>query len=316
MREDDNLCRVAQMRLKSSFIYLANAVNDLRANWDVFAVVIVPLALLAALCLLPDAIKLQHQVARTFEGAGGTNISFTQHVQAHPDRPDAEQQASPMWFSFTLRPLFILIALITLVEKLVVLCALQRMHARARAPTLVGEGIEIFRRAIQLAPAFGLIVLFQWLAIGVGVVLLVVPGLLLYVWLYFAQYSLVFDDRHSWMALLFSRDLMRGRFFKVATRIVVFLAVWSGYNSWAATVFVVVSRLLGPVVYVTESVAATVFVIDLFAVLVSYATLAFFIAAGVRLYHDLSAIKAEEAQPQTDRQATTSLSTAPSQPAP
>ena len=183
------------------------------------------------------------------------------------------------------------------------------MHAKARAPTLIAEGVAIYRRAIQLAPAFGLIVLFQWLAIAVGVVLLVVPGLLVYVWLYFAQYSLVFDDRHSWTALLFSRDLMRGRFFKVALRVVVFLAVWSGYNSWAATVFVVVSRLLGPVSFVTDSVAGTVFLIDLFAVAVSYTTLLFFVAAGVRLYQDLCAMTTEEVHAKADRQATASLDT-------
>ena len=55
---DANLVRVVTpVRLKSSFIYLANAVNDLRGNWSVLAVVLAPMLLLAALCLLPDALK-------------------------------------------------------------------------------------------------------------------------------------------------------------------------------------------------------------------------------------------------------------------
>ena len=85
----------------------------------------------------------------------------------------------------------------------------------------------------------------------------------MYAWLYFAQYALVFDGKHSWHALLFSRDLMRKRFFKVATRIVVFLAVWSGFNSWAAGAFVVVSLLFGPVGVVTGFLGTTIFLVDL-----------------------------------------------------
>ena len=90
-----------------------------------------------------------------------------------------------------------------------------------------------------LAPALGLF-LFQLASsyvpdsIGVwayiALVLMIMLGALVYAWLYFAQYALIFDGKHSWHALLFSRDLMRKRFFKVAIRIVVFLAVWSGLN--------------------------------------------------------------------------------------
>ena len=41
---------MAQARLRSSFIYLANAVNDLRGNWIIVAVVLAPLVLASALC--------------------------------------------------------------------------------------------------------------------------------------------------------------------------------------------------------------------------------------------------------------------------
>ena len=284
---------MAKTRLKSSFIYLANAVNDLRGNWAVLAIVIAPLALAVALSLLPDALRLQHRLVQTFEPAGGQTVSYVP-AQSHPDAPTPGPGSMlyPIVFSISVHPVLIII---TLMLKLVVLCALQRMQAKLREPTIIAEGIAIYRRAIQLAPAFGLIVLLQWLATAVGVVLLVVPGLLVYVWLYFAQYSLVFDDRHSWPALLFSRDLMRKRFFKVAIRIVVFLAVWSGYNSWAATVFVIANLLLGPVSLMTNEIATTIFMIDLFAVAVTYVTFAFFTAAGVRLYQDLRAIAQEEA---------------------
>ena len=282
---------MAKTRLKSSFIYLANAVNDLRGNWTILAIVIAPLALAVALSLLPDALRLQHRLVQTFEGAGGQTISYVP-AQAHPDGPGPGSMIYPIFFFISVNPVLIII---TLVLKLVVLCALQRMQAKQREPTLIAEWIAVYRRTIQLAPAFGLIVLLRWLATAVGAVLLVVPGLIVYVWLYFSEYSLVFDDRHSWPALLFSRDLMRKRFFKVAMRIVVFLAVQSGYNSWVAAVFFIASLLLGPVSIMTNSIATTIFFVDLFAVFVTYVTFAFFTAAGVRLYQDLCAIAAEEA---------------------
>ena len=148
-----------------------------------------------------------------------------------------------------------------------------------------------------LAPAAGLF-LFQeassYMPGSIGVwayvalVLMIMIGALIYAWLYFAQFALIFDGKHSWHALLFSRDLMRKRFFKVATRIVVFLAVWSGFNSWAAGAFVVVSLLFGPVGVVTGFLGTTIFLVDLAEISVNFATTAFLVAAGLRLYQDLS----------------------------
>ncbi len=71
---------MAQARLRSSFIYLANAVNDLRGNWIIVAVVLAPLALASALCLLPDALNIQYSVVQTFE-PGVTSVAFVQPVQ-------------------------------------------------------------------------------------------------------------------------------------------------------------------------------------------------------------------------------------------
>ena len=128
----------------------------------------------------------------------------------------------------------------------------------------------------------------------IALVLMIILGALIYTWLYFAQYALVFDGKHSWHALLFSRDLMRKRFFKVATRIVVFLAVWSGYNTWAAGAFVVVSLLFGPVGVVTGFLGTTIFLVGLAEIGVNFATTAFLVAAGLRLYQDLREPQAAE----------------------
>lgn len=313
-------CSVAPVRIRSSFIYLANAVNDLSGNWVSLGLVLAPLVLLASLCLLPDALNLQHRVAHTFEsglhsvGSDVHEVSLRE-VQT-PYRPQASpapeiRDLYPWWMTTSLHLVF---ALITLTVNLVVLCALARMQAGLRAPRALGEAIEVYRHSIFLLPAFFWIALLQLLATAVGFILLVVPALFAFIWLYFAQYALVFDNLHSWPALLHSRDLMRGRFFKIAVRILVFLAVWSGYNSWASGAFIGASILLGPMAAVTGYVWGTVFVLDLMSVGVAYMTTAFFLGAGVRLYQDLTALAKEPISiaPQSALQDTAALPTAAS----
>ena len=297
------------VRLKSSFIYLANAVNDLRGNWSVLAVVLAPLLLAAALCLLPDALNLQYRLATTFE-PGSQNISYTQ-VDSAADTPSkapplVEPQPFSPWVTTALHVIF---GVLTLLVTLVTLCSLMRIQAGIREPSIVGEAIEVYRRSIALAPGFIWVTILQLLAPALGLflfqlasnyvpnsigvwayialVLMIMLGAIVYAWLYFAQYALIFDGKHSWHALLFSRDLMRKRFFKVAIRIVVFLAVWSGFTSWAAGAFVVVSLLFGPVGVVTGFLGTTIFLVDLAEIGVNFATTAFLVAAGLRLYQDL-----------------------------
>ena len=306
---------MSPVRLKSSFIYLANAVNDLRGNWSVLAVVLAPLLLAAALCLLPDALNLQYRLATTFE-PGSQNISYTQvdsadsaskpaPTPAPTTPPLQEPQPFSPWVTTTLHSI---VGLLTLLVTLVTLCELKRIQAGIREPTLIHEAIEVYRRSIWLAPGFIWMTILQLLAPAAGLylfelsssympqldvwayvvlVLMIMLGAILYAWLYFAQFALVFDGKHSWHALLFSRDLVRKRFFKVATRIVVFLAMWSGFNSWAAGAFVVVSLLFGPVGVVTGFLGTTIFLVALAEISVNFATTAFLVAAGLRLYQDL-----------------------------
>ena len=310
-----------QTRIKSSFIYLANAVNDLRSNWKTLAMVLVPTALLAALCLLPDALNLQHSLAQRF--APGVHdvmhVSFRgrmlpalfsnapQAVQeSYPPAPDA---APPLFSHTQIVVAHLGFLLLTLIANLLVLCTIKHAEANGGVRPGISHTAEIFREAIKVAPAYAWVTLLQ-LALPAAAIIaiqfdftvtsgavalilyfllvgLLVLGGLLYLWLYFAPYALIFDDKHSFHALLFSRDLLRKRFFRVATRIVVFLAVWSGYNSWAAIAFIVTSLIVGPVAALTGSIWLMIFLVDLGAVIVNFATTAFFIAAGVRLYRDL-----------------------------
>jgi hypothetical protein len=279
-------------RIKSSFIYLANAVNDLRGNWATLALVLAPLVLLSSLCALPDAFNLQHLLVHKFE-PGVRSVGWL--PAQTPYAPDVEP-TQPVAAHLVIRVhlLRIVLSLIAFLVILVTLCMIKRIESSPRKARILNEAIEVYRDAIALAPAFFWILILQLIAVVVGFVLLVIPGLLAIVWLYFAQYALVFDGRHSWPALFHSRDLMRGRFFKVAVRILVFSAFWSGFNSWVGGAFLGVSLLIGPIGIWTGALWATIFVFALIAWAVFYAIIAFFIEAGARLYQDLKAIAAEQ----------------------
>ncbi len=286
---------MAQARLRSSFIYLANAVNDLRGNWTIIAIVLAPLVLASALCLLPDAVNLQWKLVKTFE-PGTTSVAYVTPVQEPYAPPTGGPERKPPFPSWLTSILHLLSAFITLVGvNLVVLCALRRIQAGERMARPLDEGVAVYRESAQLLGPFVWVSVLQVVATAVGAVLLIVPGLLAYVWLYFSQYALVFDNRRSWSALLHSRDLMRGSFFRVAMRIAVFLAFWSGFNSWAGGTFFAVSLLVGSVGLITGALWASIFLVDLLAVAVAYTTIAFLLAAALRLYQDLSAVAAEQA---------------------
>ncbi len=313
---------VAPARLRSSFIYLANAVNDLSGEWTVLALVLAPLIFMASLCLLPDVLNLQHRLANSFD-SDSHSVGVMLHevglraaqTPYHEETKPAPVDPYPQWLTRVLHVLFPLIVLMVI---LVVLCGLARRHAQARAPTAFAEAIEIYRRAIHIGPAFLWVSLLQFLVLAGACAIcliplmllhilffgtialdpyvkfpLLIPGLLIDIVLHFSKIGLVFDGIHSWSALLHSRELERGRFLKVAMRIVVFFAMLSGYNSWASGAFLVVSILLGPVVAVTGYVWFVVFVLDLLSVGVAYFTIAFFVAASVRLYDDLTAMRKE-----------------------
>ncbi|HKV53991.1 MAG TPA: hypothetical protein VJN94_05045 [Candidatus Binataceae bacterium] len=309
---------VALTRLKSSFIYLANAVTDLRVNWRTFAVVLAPLVLLGAFCLLPDALNLQRELAEKF-APGTHNVGWGLAQEPYMPSLGESKPLVPWWLLLVFH--LTLVALAFGVN-LVVLCTIRRDRAGVKKPQILDEAVAIYREAGTLALAFYWVVFLQlcvpliaiiilraavsvpeaWMlaAIYIFEVALTLFAALVYLWLYFARYALVFDGRRSFHGLLFSRDLMRKRFFRVATRIVVFLAVWSGYNSWAAASFVFVSVVLGPVGALTGYLWATIFVLDLGTTTVTYLTAAFFAAAGVRLYHDVAAIAGLEDAPRAD----------------
>jgi len=298
-------------RLKSSFIYLANAVNDLRADWLSLTAALAPLMLLTALCVLPSALNLQQAVAERF-GAPGTR-----HVSLQLAQSDAlAAQAGPHFSGWELMALGALTLALTILSFLVVMCSIRRNAQGAASNDWLTEAWATWRDVIALAPGFGWIVLLQlgppvfawalwsftwwatpwWLAVmlyvfQLGILFL---GALWFLWLYFAGYALVFHNERGFHALLFSRDLLRKRFFRVGMRIVVFLAVWSGYYSWAGFAFVAASWVLGPLGAATGYFWSIFFIVELLAVAVTFVMITFFVSAGYRLYRDLVEIAGTE----------------------
>ncbi len=292
-------------RLKSSFIYLGNAVNDLTGNWLTMGAVLAPLIVICSLCLLPDAINLQRQVVERLQAPGVHNVALYGVQTPYAPAVEPSQPLFPRWVVLSLRLVSVFLTLT--INHLLVLCLLARIHGGESSPRQLDEMVEVYRRAIARIGSFLWIMLLQMFVIFIAFLpgflsliwpyfsgyallldgLLLIPTFLVFIWLYFSQYALVFEGLRSWAALLRSRELMRGRFFKVATRIVVFLAVWSGFNSWVAAFFAWLSLLLGGVGVLTGAIAGSVFLGDLLSVTVVYATTAFFFAAGVRLYYDL-----------------------------
>jgi hypothetical protein len=302
---------VTRSRLKSSFIYLGNAVNDLRGNWLTLAIGLAPLALLAAVCLLPDALNLQHLLADRFT-PGTRHVAWIPVQEPYAPATADSAQLFPPW-AISLFHLMVLI--LAFAGELVVLCTIRRARSGPLQERVASEVNAIWRDSVKQLPAFFWVIILHlavpfvalfvlriyvvgdaWLAILLYLldVILIVFAPTLYLWLYFSEYALVFDGKHSFHALLFSRDLMRKRFFRVATRIVVFLAVWSGFDSWAAAVFFVVSLILGPVGVLTGYFWAVIFLVEFAAVATTYVTMAFFVAASTRLYQDLAGLRDEE----------------------
>lgn len=292
---------VAEVRLKSSFIYLANAVRDLTGNWKVIGLALAAPVLLASLCLLPDALNLQHLVSETFKiGNQGQNVAFMPAQEPYAALNHIEPLV-PVWLTRTLHIVFLVLTAVIIV---VVLCALKWVREGHDEDRLLDSTVAIYRRSATRLLPFAWLYVLQLIAalpmviwvnatvpllFAVPVVLLIVPGFLASVWLSVAQYALVFDGYRTWLALFYGRELMRGRFIKVTVRIVVFLAVWSGYNSWAGAAFLALSLMLGLLGAFAGALWAGVFIADLLSVSAVFATTAFFFAAGLRLYEDLKA---------------------------
>lgn len=292
---------MAEARLKSSFIYLANAVHDLTGNWRLIGLTLAPIVFLASLCLLPDALNLQHFVYELFKARGGGQNVLYVPVQAPYGTAAQIEPLVPQWVS---QLAFWAMMVVLAAAMLVMLCILKWIQEGHRDVKALDSTLQIYRNALnRVLPFFWIYLLqlvsvtpmFVWvnfvlpLELAVPIVLLAIPGFLAFVWLSVAQYALVFDNHRTWLALFYSRELIRKRFLKVGLKVIVFMALWTGYTSWAGGAFVALSLILGLVGAFAGALWVGVFVADLMGVSVLFLTTVFCLAAGLRLYQDLKA---------------------------
>src|SRR5579871_1392941 len=132
---------VAETRLKSSFIYLANAVRDLTAHWKVMALVLAPPVFLASLCLLPDALNLQHLVSEAFKiGTGTQSVAYLPVQLPYPAASHVEPLVPP-WLTRTLHLLFLVLTAVIVV---LVLCTLKWLRDGSTAVSLGDSTLQIY----------------------------------------------------------------------------------------------------------------------------------------------------------------------------
>ena len=68
----------------------------------------------------------------------------------------------------------------------------------------------------RLLPSAMFVALIETAVVLGGFILLIIPGLIFTIWFMFATLSVLFDETRGMRALAFSRELVRGRFWRVA----------------------------------------------------------------------------------------------------
>lgn len=153
---------------------------------------------------------------------------------------------------------------------------------------LSGEGVptpwkQALVSALPLVPAGLLVTALLVVLLGVGGLLLIVPGVIFFIWFFFTLYELVTRGQRGWNALLASKQLVQGRFWHVAWRLAVpglfFLIL-----AYLARLFLFKLATLTAVHLITLTVINN----HIVALVGSLAT-PLLIIAGAVLYHDVRA---------------------------
>lgn len=77
------------------------------------------------------------------------------------------------------------------------------------------EAASIKQKSIVLLQPTARVLLLHIILVVIGFVLLIIPGFIALVWFAFAQTAVILDDQRGKQALLFSKSLSEGRFWRV-----------------------------------------------------------------------------------------------------
>lgn len=82
-----------------------------------------------------------------------------------------------------------------------------------------------YREALRFILSYIFITILTALAVVGGLILLIIPGIMFMVWFSFAPYVLINEEKRGTEALSRSRELVRGRFWQVAVRLLLLVAI-------------------------------------------------------------------------------------------
>lgn len=78
--------------------------------------------------------------------------------------------------------------------------------------------------------SFLLVTVLFGLVIGAGMVLLIIPGIIFFMWYFLCTYTLVCKNLKGWAALSRSKELVRGHWWRVAIRVLLLCAILGGIS--------------------------------------------------------------------------------------
>ena len=91
------------------------------------------------------------------------------------------------------------------------------MHGEKLSP------IQAMKDATQMLPMFVVTALLYYLSVGFGLVLLIIPGIILFVWFHFWQFSYVLRGKGVVSGLMYSKSIVEDNFVRVSLYI---LGIW------------------------------------------------------------------------------------------
>ena len=132
--------------------------------------------------------------------------------------------------------------------------------------------------SVFIGPVILATVLWFLIIVG-GSLLLIIPGLIFAVWYYFFLYAVVLDNMQGMSALSLSRTLVRGRWWRMAWRMVVPTFIFGCLHIIISMVIINLISLIPMPIFIEYTIGSII------ATLITTLTLPLFIGANLILYN-------------------------------
>ncbi len=140
--------------------------------------------------------------------------------------------------------IFILTMIIFVVISVWIYIAMIKAVGQVLEGKMIGVKETLKASLSKILPIFGVFIL-TGIVVGIGVILLIIPGIIFGVWFYFAQYVLVIENVGVIAAMKRSRELVKGYFWPVVGRgLIIILYTWLISLAVSLTLFPVVQMVI------------------------------------------------------------------------